>query len=182
MTQPGRRSFSRMERPESAFKPQIGERMEQAATHMEDPGSRSSNRRRTDHLDHEVLFHQLLALEGKRSERTGEPYLLVLIHCEPLIRTRAERSIAEIGLALASCVRVTDITGWHKNRTTIGLICTSFSGASRTSIRSALHEKIQRVLREILHSAEVDQVEISFHFYPQSGTSAQNDNDPSRGN
>jgi lipopolysaccharide/colanic/teichoic acid biosynthesis glycosyltransferase len=152
---------------------QIRERMEPAAILMTKRNIRNSVRRTADSLDHEELFHRLLTLERKRSDRTGEPFLLVLIHCEALIRRGAEPSIGEIGIALAASVRVTDVTGWHRNRSTIGLIFTSFNGAGRTEVRSAISSKIQRILGESLHASEVGHVEVSFHFYPQDGESGQ---------
>jgi len=124
-------------------------------------------------LDPEELFRRLLTLERKRSDRTGQPFLLVLIHCEALIRRGAEHSIGDIGIALAASVRVTDVTGWHGNRSTIGLVFTSFNGAGRTVIQSAISSKIHRILNETLHASEVDHVKVSFHFYPQDGEPGQ---------
>ena len=135
---------------------------------IRNPVGRSAQR-----LDHEELFHRLLSLERKRSDRTGEPFLLVLIQCEALIRKGAERSIGDIGIALAASVRVTDVTGWHRNRSTIGLIFTSFNGADRTDVRNAISGKIQRILEESLHASEVHDVEVSYHFYPEDGDSGR---------
>src|SRR6185295_9418703 len=123
--------------------------------------------------DPEELFHRLLTLEQKRSDRTGEPFLLVLIHCEALIRKGAEKSIADIGMALAASVRVTDVTGWHRNRSTIGLIFTSFNGAARTEVRTAISGKIQKILLQNLHVSEVGHAEVSYHFYPQEDESGR---------
>jgi len=128
---------------------------------------------KADHLDPEELFQRLLTLERKRSDRTGEPFLLVLIHCEGLIRKGAERSIADIGMSLAATVRVTDVTGWHRNRSTIGLIFTSFNGAGSAEVMAAISAKIQKILLENLHASEVGHVEVSYHFYPQEDESGQ---------
>jgi hypothetical protein len=130
---------------------------------------RNSSRRHAKRLDHEELFHRLLTLERKRSDRTGEPFLLVLIQSEVLVRRGAEQSIGNIGIALAAAVRVTDVTGWHRNHSVIGLIFTSFKGAGKTDIQSAISFKIQRILRENLDASEVSEVEVSYHFYPEDG-------------
>jgi lipopolysaccharide/colanic/teichoic acid biosynthesis glycosyltransferase len=150
---------------------QIRETMEPAAT-MTNRNIRNPVRR-AERLDHEELFHRLLTLERKRSDRTSEPFLLVLIHCEALIRRGAERSIGDIGMALAATVRVTDVTGWHRNRSTIGLIFTSFNGARETEIIAAISGKIHKILRENLHASEVGLAEVSYHFYPQDGESGR---------
>jgi lipopolysaccharide/colanic/teichoic acid biosynthesis glycosyltransferase len=150
---------------------QIKESTEPAAVLMTNRNIRNSVGRNAERLDHDELFHRLLTLERKRSDRTGEPFLLVLIQCESLIRRGAEKSIGDIGIALAASVRVTDVTGWYRNHSTIGLIFTSFNGAGRAEVRSAISGKIQKILGKSLHSSEIDQVEVSYHFYPQDGDS-----------
>jgi len=152
---------------------QIRENMERAAVRMTNRNIRNTAGRSAERLGHEEFFHRLLTLERKRSDRTGEPFLLVLIHCEELIRRGAEHSIGDIGMALAASVRVTDVTGWHRNRSSIGFIFTSFNGAGRTEVQSAISSKILRILSKTLHASEVDHVKVSFYFYPQDGESGQ---------
>ncbi|HET9129640.1 MAG TPA: sugar transferase, partial [Terriglobia bacterium] len=127
-----------------------------------------STRHTTDGIADEALFNRLLSMERKRSERTGAPFLLVLINFERLARARAKRSIADIGSALAASIRDTDVTGWHRNRSTIGVIFTSLTGTSRAATRAALSGKIQKLLAENLSPSEIGSVEISFHFFPES--------------
>jgi hypothetical protein len=62
----------------------------------------------------------------------------VLINFERLSRARVKRSIEQIGTALAASIRDTDITGWHRNRSTIGVIFTSLTGTSRAATRTAV--------------------------------------------
>ena len=150
---------------------QIKERTEPESVLMTNRNIRNSVGRSTGRLDHEELFHRLLTLERKRSDRTGEPFLLVLIQCEELIRKGAERSIGDIGIALAASVRVTDVTGWYRNRSTIGLILTSFNGAGRTEVRTAISGKIEKILGKSLHASDTGLVEVSYHFYPQNAES-----------
>src|SRR5580765_5773406 len=132
---------------------------------------RHSTSHTTDGIADEVLFNRLLSMERKRSEPTGTPFLLVLINFERLIRVRAKRSIADIGCALAASIRDTDVTGWHRNRSTIGVIFTSLTGTSRAATRAAVSGKIQKLLVENLIGSEVGSVEISFHFFPESDES-----------
>src|SRR6185369_8141546 len=129
---------------------------------------RPQTRHTADGIADELLFNRLLSMERKRSERTGAPFLLVLINFERLSRARAKRSIEQIGTALAASIRDTDVTGWHRNRSTIGVIFTSLSGTSRAATRSAVSAKIQKLLGESLPATEVHNVELSFHFFPES--------------
>jgi hypothetical protein len=152
---------------------QITESMEPAAVLMTNRNIRNSVRRSAHRLDHEELFQRLLILERKRSDRTGAPFLLVLMHCEALIRKGAEQSIGDIGMALAAAVRVTDVTGWRRNRSVIGLIFTSFNGAGRAQVVSAIIGKIQKTLGECLRASEVPDVEVCYHFYPEDEESGR---------
>jgi hypothetical protein len=51
-----------------------------------------------------------------RGRSDPRPLLLVLINFERLDRVRAKYIIEDIGVAVASSIRDTDVTGWHQNR------------------------------------------------------------------
>jgi len=131
------------------------------------------NRNTTAGIADEVLFNRLLSMERKRSERTGAPFLLVLINFERLVRSRVKNSIENIGVAIAASTRDTDITGWHRHRSTIGVIFTALNGTSRKATREAVSGKIHKMLTEHLHPSEVGSVEISFHFFPENEESSE---------
>lgn len=122
----------------------------------------------------EVLFNRMLAMERKRSERTGTPFLLVLINFEKVVRAQTKSTIEDIGFSLSASTRDTDMTGWHRNRSTIGVIFTALSGTGHNATRVAISGKIQKLLSERLSAAEAREVEITFHFFPEND---QNDED-----
>jgi len=129
---------------------------------------RPQTRHTADGIADELLFNRLLSMERKRSERTGAPFLLVLINFERLSRARAKRSVELVGTSLAASIRDTDVTGWHRNPSTMGVIFTSLVGTSRAATRTAVSGKIQKLLGENLQATEIPNVEISFHFFPES--------------
>src|SRR2546427_117878 len=108
---------------------------------LRDPRSR-------DGIADEILFNRLLSMERKRSERSHAAFLLVLLNFERLDRVRAKYIIEDIGVAVAASIRDTDVTGWHQNRSTIGVIFTALNGPSRVTTRTAICGKIQRLLSE----------------------------------
>src|SRR5678815_1879763 len=116
---------------------------------------RQTTRHTVDGMADELLFNRLLCMERKRSERTGAPFLLVLINFERLSRARVKRSVELIGTSLAASIRDTDVTGWHRNPSTIGVIFTSLVGTSRAATRNAVSGKIQKLLGENLQASEV---------------------------
>src|SRR6185436_6146476 len=115
----------------------------------------------------EVLFNRMLSVERKRSERTGAHFLLVLIDFGRVARAHLGQKIEQIGVALAASTRDTDITGWHRDQVALGVIFTALNGTSRHETRAAISGKIQRLLSESLGTAEVQDAEISFHFFPE---------------
>jgi len=115
----------------------------------------------------EVLFNRMLSVERKRSERTGAHFLLVLIDFGRVARAQLGGTLEKIGQALAGSTRDTDITGWHRDRVALGVIFTALNGTSRHETRTAISGKIQKLLGESLAASEVQDTEISFHFFPE---------------
>ena len=61
----------------------------------------------------EEAFHRMIALERKRTERSGKPFLLLLLdggNCLPSDRTG--KVLAKILSVLSLATRETDVTGW----------------------------------------------------------------------
>ena len=69
--------------------------------------------------------------------------------------------------ALLSSTRETDVIGWYKERTTVGVI---FTGLRRrrikNSILSTILNRVSTTLRDKLTFEQFNQVSISFHFFP----------------
>jgi lipopolysaccharide/colanic/teichoic acid biosynthesis glycosyltransferase len=113
----------------------------------------------------------MLSRERKRTERTGTPFLLVLIDFEPLAHPPARRSFDAIGLVIAASTRDTDVTGWQRNGSTLGVIFTALNGSSREVTRAAVGGKIRKLLTQNLSESEAAAVTIAFHFFPEEGGS-----------
>ncbi|MBZ5499097.1 MAG: sugar transferase [Acidobacteriia bacterium] len=75
--------------------------------------------------------------------------------------------ISEICAAIRAETRDTDLYGWYKFSSAIGVIFTTLRTADRATIQSALAGKTDRALHEVLPPAEVRKVAISFHFFPE---------------
>jgi lipopolysaccharide/colanic/teichoic acid biosynthesis glycosyltransferase len=120
-----------------------------------------------DAIRGEAVFSRLLGLERKRSERSGDPFALMLVHIENLVQIGAGTEITKIGVALCLGTRATDIIGWYENHFTLGVIFTGLKGADRNSIKSAILKRVQQALYRHLNFAQVNRIQISFHFYPE---------------
>src|SRR5271157_383563 len=115
----------------------------------------------------EGAFRRVLSLERKRSERSRQRFVLMLVHIGELLQAeRGEAILGAMTKALSMSTRETDSRGWYKKDTVVGVICTEIGSASMNSILSALHSRVSSALRNSLHLENMNTIHISFHVYP----------------
>jgi hypothetical protein len=113
------------------------------------------------------LFAKHLALECRRAERTGRPFVMMLLDPAGLIRAGAkDRAIEGIVMSLASAIRETDIQGWYEE-SVIGVIFTELGTANRAEVSSALFRKASAALCQSLTIEHPDEASILLHMYPE---------------
>ena len=129
------------------------------------PSSSSESGKLT--LDSEELFIRLLSLETKRTERSHKPLVLMLVDTGKLLGTDDRETILEgIAGALSSSTRETDIRGWYRNNSVIGVILTEIGlSGSNSAIRTVLG-KVNTALRNNLNLDQMNEIHISFHVFP----------------
>ena len=115
----------------------------------------------------EDVFRRMIAIERKRTERTKEPFLLMLLELGNNRNTgKIERGLEGVMSAMRSCTRETDILGWYKDQTVAGAIFTGLTIDDKNAILSAILTKVSTALRRELSSEQFNQVSFSFHFFP----------------
>ena len=76
----------------------------------------------------EEAFRRMIAIERKRTERTNEPFLLMLLECvdrqEPGKFTNALDNLMSV---LLSTTRETDVIGWYRQHQAIGVLFTGLA-------------------------------------------------------
>jgi lipopolysaccharide/colanic/teichoic acid biosynthesis glycosyltransferase len=119
-----------------------------------------------DALD-EKVFKRMIAVERKRTERSREPFLLMLLeasdHCDS---ERNHKALTDILSVLPLSVRATDVVGWYKDRTTVGAMFTGLARNDKNSLLIVIVSRVSATLREHLPPEEFNNVNISFHFFP----------------
>ena len=70
------------------------------------------------------LFAKTLFRERKRTERSGGSFVLMLLESAKLLRRGNRETINGVLSALGDSARDTDIMGWYKEGSTIGVIFT----------------------------------------------------------
>ncbi len=114
----------------------------------------------------EDAFQRMLAVERKRTERSRKPFLLMLLDAGNHGSEKNGKALNNIVSALLSSTRETDVIGWYKGRTTVGVIFTELQIDDKTSILSTILTRVSTTLRDNLTLEQFNQVSISFHLFP----------------
>jgi hypothetical protein len=113
-------------------------------------------------------FRRMLTLERQRSERSRKPFLLMLLDMGDRTLSEKHGSLLEkIHAALSGSTRDTDVTGWYKNNSILGVICTGFGLDDRNTILNTMLIRLSETLRKNLSEQQFSQICISFHLFPE---------------
>jgi lipopolysaccharide/colanic/teichoic acid biosynthesis glycosyltransferase len=129
-------------------------------------GLRSGARRYS--LLGEEAFHRMIALERKRTERSGQPFVLMLLdagNCPPA--EGSGKALGKILSALSLATRETDVTGWYRDREVVGVMFTDIGGGDRESILGTMMARVGETLRLNLSLEKSQQIGISMHVFPE---------------
>ncbi len=119
----------------------------------------------------ETHFRNMLRLKRMRTERSKKPFLLILLDISKLmVKYCQEETIASIKTTLFPSLREIDIRGWYHKHHTIGIIFTEITAEQDTFIDLVIH-KIYNRFYERLDPCWIDNIEISFHLFPEDGGS-----------
>ena len=116
----------------------------------------------------EELFIRLLCLERKRTERSWRRFVLMLLDPGNLVKSAKSHAIASIQAAISQTTRDTDIKGWYKRNSIIGVIFTEIGGEDDKAIVHSLSSKLTDSLYESLTVSEMNEIKLSFHVCPEA--------------
>ncbi|MFQ5737594.1 MAG: sugar transferase [Acidobacteriota bacterium] len=116
----------------------------------------------------EETFIRILRLERKRTERSRNPFLLMLLNAQPVLQNgQREKVFRKIVSALSTATRETDTAGWYRKNSVIGVIFTEIGMADKTSIVNTILARVSTALRTNLDLEQTKQIELTFHFFPE---------------
>lgn len=120
---------------------------------------------------HEILneetFKRMIAVERKRTERSREPFVLMLLEAGThQVSEKSGNALDNMLSVLVRSIRETDVIGWYKYRSAIGVMFTGIMSYDKNSILSAILNRVSNTLRDKLTPDQFNQVSISFHFFP----------------
>jgi hypothetical protein len=125
----------------------------------------------------EEAFHRMMSIERRRTARSRKLFLLMLLDMgEPMSARSHQLSLRQVMSTLSQMLRETDVTGWYKENSVVGVMFTEITLEDETSIPASLMTRVTQMLRSQLTPHQFHQIGISFHLLPETvnhGVSAQ---------
>lgn len=119
----------------------------------------------------EEYFQRMLILERKRSNRSGKPFMLVLLDVGKLLEgshNEKETVLQKLVSLLDSSTREIDIKGWYMHGSMIGIICQDVHRGNRDSVTLKIGDNLVKGLRFFLSAEKTDSIKMLRLFYPDS--------------
>jgi len=113
-------------------------------------------------------FLSMLDLEQKRTERSRRAFGLMLLKSPVLLSAPAKsRTLERVLQAVAKSSRDTDLKGWYLEGSVIGIIFTEIPAKEEKAVANNLMAKITEALTAALTPTQLNQVDVSFHIFPE---------------
>lgn len=120
----------------------------------------------------EERFLRRIAVERKRTERSREPFLLILLEYSGSGKVEVNAAVLETMMStLAPATRETDAIGWYRRRTTIGILFPGIAKDAKQVSGTTVLNRVTAILSDELTVEQFSQVTISFHFFPDEWNS-----------
>src|SRR5258708_28737864 len=129
----------------------------------------------------EDSFQEMITFERKRSERSGQVYALILVGTSDNMPIDGRETLLEkIGRVLTALTRDTDVTGWYKTGSIVGVIFADIVAADKDAVVAAIVARVTDTLGENLTLEQLSQISISTHSYPENwaGETSSPSNNP----
>jgi hypothetical protein len=94
----------------------------------------------------EEAFRYFLALECRRAEVSGKPFLLLLVDLEGRVPREQPIDPGPLFTALSSCLRETDFVGWYREGRIAGGVLTQHGTEVATTLTSVLKQRVREAL------------------------------------
>jgi len=123
----------------------------------------------------EESFHRMIALERKRTERSRNPFLLMLLETSDSLESDDHENLLSKALStLSDSIRETDVSGWYKGSSVVGVMFTQLG--SETATVNMMLARVNTTLRTALGAEPFSRVSISIHLFPESDHEVSDNN------
>ncbi|MFZ0395594.1 MAG: sugar transferase [Terracidiphilus sp.] len=118
-------------------------------------------------IQSEPAFKRSIAVERKRSERSREPFLLMLVEIGSNPGARENQKVLQRMVSvLRASSRDTDVIGWYKDEEILGVMFTGLLVTDKSLILTTILTRVSEMLRHELTFEQFNRVSLSFHFFP----------------
>jgi lipopolysaccharide/colanic/teichoic acid biosynthesis glycosyltransferase len=114
----------------------------------------------------EQAFVQVLRLERRRTERSGNPFILVLLNGWASKHQDSSVRVQSICEAIASTIRETDVLGWYAQDEVLAVLLTEV-GRADEQVADYIAEKISDALRTAIGADGCADLDLLIRIYPQ---------------
>jgi hypothetical protein len=113
-------------------------------------------------------FLLVVGHERKRAERSQKPCVLMLIEMQSVFQVEGNCDALETILsAISAATRETDVTGWYRDDSVVGVLFTEITVEDGSAIVTTVMSRVSAALRSRLGSRQFNQVSTSFHLFPE---------------
>jgi aspartate kinase len=117
----------------------------------------------------EPSFRKMIARERKRTERSRKPALLMLMDAgDGLPFDRSSKLLSNILAALSVSTRETDVIGWYKGRSVVGVMFTEITMEDPGAILGTMMHRVSDTLRSKMSLEQFSQMRVSWHMFPEN--------------
>lgn len=115
-------------------------------------------------------FHRMICLEERRAERSRKGVLLMLLDVHGLAIGEKECFLLNQKMisVLSPITRETDVMGWYKENSVVGLLFTEVATEEVNSVTAAIMNRVSKTLKANLTSRQFADINLSFHLLPET--------------
>jgi hypothetical protein len=137
----------------------------------------SANLRSIASADHaglgEMDFHRMMSIERRRTSRSNTSFLLMLLDLGQRSTVGESRTcLRRILSAMPRITRETDIAGWYKENSIIGVMFTEITFDDQNSIPPTMLSRVHEMLKRTLSTQQLLQIRIEFQVLPEAKNDA----------
>jgi len=125
--------------------------------------------------EHSILsepqFVASVSRERRRTERSGKPFLLMLLELPERFEDRDIGFEKKITSALVALSRETDVVGWYQEKLALGVIFTELGDTDQGTVLKSVQQRVKASIADCLDGAHGNGIHISFHLYPEGNKS-----------
>ena len=115
----------------------------------------------------EDAFHRMISIERRRTERSRKTFLLMLLDMGDHATKNNRPVLHKVLSTLSQMLRETDVAGWYKEDSVVGVMFTEITLDKEKSIPATMMSRVTHTLKSRLTLQQFQQVGISFHLLPE---------------